>query len=303
MTFRLPSSFEEPLQADAEQHERRHMEDLGGRTAVVIGGGSGIGRGTALQLASEGARVVVADIDGASAESVADEISQSDGTAIAAMVDATDRDSLGALVETSRAAFGHVHLLANNVGVVTNTRLDEASEADWAWVIEFNLMSIVRAVDVFLPSLREHGEPAHIVNNASMAALVIRTGNLHLGLYTATKHALLGYTEVLRHELAAEGIGVSILCPGQVVSNIARSSARVRPERYGGPLAPPPVPAGATMPARALPAEEVGRLVVRAIKENRTHILTHTDSLAPIEARHGRLIEDVAFLLTGLSAP
>lgn len=268
------------------------MDELAGRTAVVIGGGSGVGRGIALGLAGAGMNVVVADIERPSAEAVRDEIATRGRTAVAEVVDGTDRDSLRSLAESVTAGFGGVHVLSNNVGVVTDRSLDEATEADWAWVVEFNFMSIVRAVDVFLPHLRAHGEPGHIVNTASMAALLAlppaMAGGTHLGLYTATKHAILGYSEILRGELEPDGIGVSVLCPGMVESNLGATSARNRPERYGGPTEPPQ----GSMPPGSMPGEEVGPIVVDGIRANRLHILTHPESWPMVAARQQRLKDD-----------
>jgi NAD(P)-dependent dehydrogenase (short-subunit alcohol dehydrogenase family) len=273
---------------------QQRMEDLSGRVAVVIGGGSGIGRGIALGLATEGMRVVVADIDRASADEVRDEIGGTGGIATAAQVDGTDRESLGRLAGSTVAEQGAVHVLSTNVGVVADRPLDAASETDWDWIIEFNLLSAVRAVDVFLPHLRASAGSAHIVITASLAALLATpsVSGIHLGLYTATKHALLGYAECLRGELADDGIGVSLLCPGMVRSNLAATSARHRPARHGGPLPPPPArePMGTLMPPEA-----VGPVVVRGIKGNRLHIITHPASRGLIEARHAALVDDFAF--------
>ncbi|MGH9231239.1 MAG: SDR family NAD(P)-dependent oxidoreductase [Acidimicrobiales bacterium] len=270
------------------------MEDLSGRVAAVIGAGSGVGRGVALGLAAEGMQVMIADIDAASAEAVRDEIAGVGGTATAAQVDGTDRRSLGRLAETTLADHGAVDVLSTNVGVVADRPLVTASETDWAWIIEFNLLSAVRAVDAFLPHLRASGGSAHIVITASLAALLAppSVGGLRLGVYTATKHALLGYAESLRGELADEGIGVSLLCPGMVRSNLAATSARHRPARHGGPLPAPPV----RQPAVTMMApEEVGPVVARGIKANRLHILTHPAGLRLVEARHAALVEDFAF--------
>jgi NAD(P)-dependent dehydrogenase (short-subunit alcohol dehydrogenase family) len=272
---------------------QRGMDDLSDRVAVVIGGGSGIGRGIALGLAAEDMRVVVADIDAASATGVRDEITAAGGTATATQVDGTDRQSLGRLAEGTVAEHGAVHVLSTNVGVVADRPLTTASETDWAWIIEFNLMSAVRAVDVFLPHLRA-SDSAHIVITASLAALLAppSVSGVHLGLYTATKHALLGYAESLRGELAGEGIGVSLLCPGMVRSNLAATSARHRPERHGGPLPPP----SAREPAVAMMSPEaVGPVVARGIKADRLHILTHPASLGLVEARHAVVADDFAF--------
>ena len=273
------------------------MERIEGRGAVVIGGGSGIGRGISLGLARSGARTIVADIDPETAEQVATELRALGADAHAAQVDATARDSLAALADFASEQIGPGHILSNNVGVLCDRRLDSCSETDWAWSIESNLMSIVRGVDTFLPRLREHGEGGHIVNTASMAAVVapgIRSVPVHLGLYVATKHAILGYSEILRDELAEEGIGVSVLCPGLVQSNLARTSARFRPERYGG-AQPDPGEMPEAITSISMPQEEVGPIVVRAIRGDRLHIFTHPKARAEVEKRQRRMLDDFDF--------
>jgi NAD(P)-dependent dehydrogenase (short-subunit alcohol dehydrogenase family) len=282
------------------------MQQLRGRTAVVVGGGSGVGRGVALGLGAEGMQVVVADIDPKAADAVRAEIAGAGGQAVAVPVDGTDRSALADLAARAQSQNGTVHVLSTNVGVFSNQPLDAATDKDWDWLIEFNLLSAVRAVEAFLPHLRRaagaSGGSAHIVITASMAALMAPGAGahgVHLGLYTATKHALLGYAETLRGELAHDGIGVSVLCPGMVRSNLAVTSARYRPDRYGGPL---PEPDGTPLPAAMAP-EAVGPVVVRGIKANRLHILTHPESRAVVEARHATLLDDFAFFSEPLSGP
>ena len=271
--------------------------ELAGRTAVVIGGGGGVGRGVALGLAAAGMRVMVADIDEASAGAVAAELRERGAEAAAHQVDATDVASLERLASATLDAFGAVHVLANLVGVITNRRLDEASEAEWAWFFEFNVMAHVRANNVFLPHLRAHGEPAHIMNTSSMAGLVTRgpelVGGFNNGLYTSTKHALIGYCTMLRLELAPEGIGVSVLCPGLVAGNLSATSSRNRPERFGGPLPNPRE--GMPVNPRAMPNDQVGPIVARAIAANRMFVFTHPEA-AFVDVRHEQMHEDFAFL-------
>jgi NAD(P)-dependent dehydrogenase (short-subunit alcohol dehydrogenase family) len=266
-------------------------------SAVVVGGGSGIGRGSALGLAAAGARVAVADVDPVTAEAVCAEIAAAGGTAIWSTVDGTDRESLAALAARATGAFGGVDILSSNVGVVADVPLDRATEQEWAWFLELNVLSHVRAVDVFLPHLRAGGGPAHIVLTASMAALVVPAGvgDVHLGLYNATKHAVLGYAETLRGELAGEGIGVSVLCPGMVRSNLSATSARHRPARHGGPME---ALAGAAPPGVMEP-EGVGPFVVRGIEGNRLYILTHHEAVPLVQQRHTALVEDFTYFAGG----
>ena len=278
------------------------METLDGRNAVVIGSG-GIGRGIALGLAAAGMQVVVADLEPGSAQAVQEEIRARGGRATAAEVDATDRASLASLAEGAVAGQGPLHVLVNTVGVIVDRHLDEASEADWAWVFEFNVMATVRANQVFLPLLRAHGEGAHIVNTSSMAGLLAlppqAVGGFFNGLYTTTKHALVGYCDMLRSELAPEGIGVSVLCPGLVAGNLAATSARNRPSRHGGPM---PDPRGERPPPpTAMPNEQVGPIVARGILANRSYIFTHTDAgvVALLRGRRREVDDDLAFFARG----
>jgi NAD(P)-dependent dehydrogenase (short-subunit alcohol dehydrogenase family) len=265
-------------------------------TAVIIGGGGGVGRGIALGLAAKGARTVIADIDGDTAAAVADELSRLGHRSVAATVDATDTDSLIALADTAETAFGAIDILSNNVGVVHSGELLDATESEWGWVIEFNLMTIVRACAVIAPRILAHGRGGHIVNTASMAGLWAsrpeEVSGTHLGLYTTTKHAVVGYTETLRGELADDGIGVSCLCPGTVDSNLMQTSMKHRPERFGGS-----VEVGATLGAMpyAMAQEDVGRFVVAGIEDDRTLILTHPRGRRFVDQRHLTHTEDFEY--------
>jgi NAD(P)-dependent dehydrogenase (short-subunit alcohol dehydrogenase family) len=280
------------------------METLENHGAVVVGGGSGIGRGIAMGLAAAGARVLVADIDPESANAVRDEIAVRDGDARAARVDATDNDSLDELAREAVADLGAVHVLVNTVGVVADTPLTSATEAEWAWFVEFHLMSAVRTVNAFMPALRAHGDGGHIVLTSSMAGLLAlspaMTGGVNTGLYTVMKHAMVGYSEMLRHELAPDGIGVSVLCPGLVESNLGSTSARHRPDRFGGPLVDPM--GERSMPPGAMPNEDVGPIVVQGILGNRAYIITHPETEPLVRARHQVVLDDYAFFASDAQA-
>ncbi|MGF7239550.1 MAG: SDR family NAD(P)-dependent oxidoreductase [Frankia sp.] len=278
------------------------MENLKGRGAVIVGGGSGIGRGIALSLADEGARVLVADINAENADAAREEIVLRGGEAFAASVDATDPASLAALAARAAEDLDRVHVLVNTVGVHTNAPVTTSSEQVWAWFVEFHLMAAVRVVGAFLPLLRGHDDGSHIVLTSSMAGLVAlsaeETGGTNTGVYTALKHAVVGYGDMLRHEVAADGIGVSVLCPGGVMTNLVSTTARNRPERFGGPMADPL--AGRTISPGALPpgiksVEVVGPIVVRGIRENRAYIITHPEMEDMVRARQEQLLADFAF--------
>ena len=248
------------------------MHDFEGCVAVVTGAGGGAGRALAHACAADGMRVVVADIDGDSAEAVAAAIREGGGEAIAVRTDVADRSSVDALAERTRAGFGAERsglVLFQNAGVMWNTPLVEATSEDWEWIIAVNLWGVIHSVQAFLPLLREQQGPAQIVLTSSMSGLVGRA-NVN-GIYTATKHAVVGYSNVLRHELAPEGIGVSCWCPSRMDTQI-RNAVRVRQERYGGPddAAPPRI--------EAPPPEAYIPRVLQGARENRRYIFSHPDA-------------------------
>jgi len=265
------------------------MRDLRGRTAVVTGAASGIGRGIALALGREGMRVAVADLDADGAAAVAREIGAG---AFALPLDVTSNDSLEAGAEQLAARAG-AHVLVNNAGVMLPLRpMSEASDADWEYILSVNLLGVVRCVRAFLPQLRASAPDAHIVNTASLGGLVAVPG-FPIGPYVTSKYACVGYTESLRGELAPEGIGVSVLCPGMVISNLSATSARNRPARLGSQAAAPAAAAAnPELATRMLPAEDVGPLVVRGIGENRLHIFTHANGRPQVERRFAAILAD-----------
>lgn len=268
------------------------MDQLANETAVVIGGAQGIGRGIALALADERMNVAILDIEVEAAARTAEELEAHGVRTLALKVDVTDERSLvGAAAEvTSR--LGPIRLLSNNAGVsAPQGPITEKTDADWQWVFSVNLFGIVKAVQAFLPGIRAHGRGGHIVNTSSMAGLV-SVPELQVGVYTASKYACTAYCEILRAELAPEGIGVSVLCPGLIDTELSFTSARNRPERFGGPL-PTPAPMPAAMRRTAMKPEDVGPIVVRGIKANRLHILTHPELSVPlVEARFATIRAD-----------
>ncbi len=268
------------------------MKEFRGRTAVVTGAASGIGRGIALALGAEGMRVAVADLDADGAAAVAREIGPA---AFPLVLDVASNASLEAGAKEVAARTGGAHVLVNNAGVMLPLRpMSEASDADWDYILSVNLLGVVKGVAAFLPQLRAHAPEAHIVNTASMGGLVAVPG-FPIGPYVASKYACVGYSESLRGELAPLGIGVSVLCPGMVVSNLGASSARNRPARFGSqPLPPAAADTNPELAARMLAPEQVGPVVVRGIRANRLHLFTHLEARAQVERRFAQLLADFA---------
>ena len=196
------------------------LQELDGRVAVITGGGSGIGASLARACAAEGMRVVVVDVSGERAASVAAELP--DGTAVARAVDVSDAASVEALADFAFDAFGAVHLLCNNAGVSPAGRIWDFTDDEWRWLLGVNVHGVANGIRSFVPRMIEQGE-GHIVNTGSGASFV---STPRLGPYCATKHAIVGLSEALRYELDGTGIGVSVLVPAGVNTNIGDSMVR-----------------------------------------------------------------------------
>ena len=196
------------------------LEELDGKVAVITGGGSGIGAALAEACAAQGMRVVVADVNGDRAEAVAAELP--DDTAFGKAVDVSDAAQVQELADFAFDAFGAVHLLCNNAGVSPVGRVWDYSDEDFRWLVGVNLFGVENGLRAFVPRMIEQGE-GHIVNTGSGASFV---STPRLGPYCATKHAIVGLSEALRYELEGTGIGVSVLVPAGVNTNIAESGAR-----------------------------------------------------------------------------
>jgi NAD(P)-dependent dehydrogenase (short-subunit alcohol dehydrogenase family) len=202
------------------------MRELRGRTAVVTGAASGIGRALCVAFAQQGCRIVLADIERAPLEAAADELRAAGAECLAVPTDVADADSVAALADAAVRAFGGVHIAVNNAGVSVRKPMAEFTLDDWRWTLGVDLWGTIHGVHAFLPLLREQPE-AHLVNTASVAGLTpFPLG----GAYNAAKAAVVALTETLFLELQAMAphVGVSVLCPGATRSNFV-SSARNRP--------------------------------------------------------------------------
>jgi NAD(P)-dependent dehydrogenase (short-subunit alcohol dehydrogenase family) len=262
------------------------MKDLQGKAAFVTGGANGIGRAIAESFAREGVAVAIADIDPRAAEKTCKEIEASGARAIPVECDVTRNESLAEALRTATETLGPIHLLVNNAGAFAVSPLEETSRRDWEWLLEVNVVGVVNGLHTFLPHMRAHGEPAHIINTGSVAGHIAGPG---VSVYTASKFAVVGLTECLRAELADTQIGVSILCPGVVKTGLIDSSREHRPERHGGRDADPGVDVAAITDNGTDPAM-IGDRVVAAVKAGEFYIFTHPDLKPAFEARFTRIL-------------
>src|SRR3954466_3034549 len=265
------------------------MDSLEGRGAVVTGGASGIGFATAQELGRRGARVVIADIEAGALDQAVERLQAAGIEAHGVTCDVTSLDAVQSLADQAFDRLGKVHVVFNNAGVAVGGPVADMTHDEWRWVMDVDLWGPIHGVEAFLPRLIEQGEGGPLLFTASFAGLVPNVG---LGPYCVAKYGVVALAEVLWRELRPHEIGVSVLCPMRVATNIGNSE-RNRADEYGGPrestLVPDQGEANNDLAGRVLPVESVASLTVDAITANRLYVLPHEESRASIRRRFERI--------------
>jgi NAD(P)-dependent dehydrogenase (short-subunit alcohol dehydrogenase family) len=205
------------------------MKDLAGKTAFVTGAASGIGLGIATALAQAGVKVMMCDIEEAALDRAVDALKQTNADVDGVKADVSLKPELKAAAEAAVARYHKVHILINNAGVSGGGPYGAWTDGGWNWTLGVNLMAAVWGIEIFGPLIEQHGEGGHIVSTASVAGLISGEG---LVPYSVSKYGVVALSEGLRFELAPRGIGVSVLCPGFVRTQIV-DCLRNLPERFG----------------------------------------------------------------------
>lgn len=253
------------------------MKDLRGKTVFITGGAAGIGLAMAEAFGREGMNVMIADIEPNTLAKAVETLRSKQVKAEGVVADVASRTAMREAALKTIEKFGKVHVVCNNAGVATGGPIGEVPERDWDWILDVNIKGVVYGMEVFAPLIESHGEGGHFVNTASMAGHVASGA---LEPYNATKFAVVGMSEGWAQQLAAKNIGVSILCPGFVTTQIALSR-RNRQGAYGGEkvqdgLEKSPVTAAIVQEAGIPPSAVAGR-VVEAVKDNDLYVFTHTE--------------------------
>jgi NAD(P)-dependent dehydrogenase (short-subunit alcohol dehydrogenase family) len=256
------------------------MREITGKTAFVTGGASGIGLGIAKVFVSAGMQVVIADLRKDHVDEAMAFFKRARKSVHPMVLDVADRNSMERAAGEAEEVFGPIHILCNNAGVNIISPLDQAGFEDWDWLLSVNLGGVVNGLVTFIPRMKTHGLGGHIVNTSSIAGIVAGPGN---GIYSATKFAIRGLSESLRYDLALHGIGVSVLCPGTVATNLHQSEEN-RPGRFMGTadeVLREKRSFTGTLFKQVLPTGmdpvEVGEKVLRGIRNNDFYILPHPE--------------------------
>ena len=259
------------------------MQQLEGKVAVVTGAASGIGRAMVDRFAAAGMRVVLADVEDEALGKAEAEVQATGAETLGVPTDVSDRASVDALAAATLDRFGAAHVLCNNAGVSGGMGpLWETTDKDWAWVLGVNLMGVVHGIQAFVPGMVARGEPGHVVNTSSVLGLATGGGSI----YGVSKHAVTRLSEGLWYDLRAAGapIGVSVLCPGMIATNII-GSGRNRPADLQNEVAPTTPEVEQRMrfvqdlfAREGMPPAEVAEIVHQAIVADRFYVLTHPEA-------------------------
>jgi NAD(P)-dependent dehydrogenase (short-subunit alcohol dehydrogenase family) len=262
------------------------MENLEGKVAFITGGGSGAALGQAKVFADEGMKVVIADIRQDHLDEAMAYFRQKNQPVHPILLDITDREAFTAAADEAERVFGPVQLLCNTCGVSQFGPIQDATWDDWDWQLGVNLGGVINGVMIFAPRMIEHGQGGHIVNTASMAAF---RGSPTGGIYCTSKFAVRGLTESLQGDLAPHNIGVSLLCPAGINTNIheavlSRPAKWAKTGYYGAD--PERFKQLKQVIVGGMDPIDLAGHVLKAVKENRFWILPYPETRDGVEKYH-----------------
>jgi NADP-dependent 3-hydroxy acid dehydrogenase YdfG len=267
--------------------------DYSGKVAFVTGGASGIGLGMAKAFLQADMKVVVTDIREDHLAAAEESLARWGAALHLIKLDVADRDAWLSAVDEAERVFSRIHVLCNNAGIGVLTPIAQATWDDWDWLLSVNLGGVINGVTTVLPRIRAHGEGGHVMATASFGGMTV-AGNG--GVYSTTKFGVVAMMECLREDLAAEGIGVTVLCPSAVNTNI-HDHAGMRPELYRGASSDiGPHDAGMDpdmvkgMLAFGSDPLDVGRQVLHAIRHDEPYVFTERTTKALIELRREAIL-------------
>lgn len=268
------------------------MDTYDGKVAFITGAAGGLGLALARALGQRGMKVMLADVDQQRLSAACDDLVREGVDAAHVLCDVSDAGAVQKAAAATIDRFGKVHFVVNNAGVSLGGPTGDIAIEDWNWIVNINLMGVVHGVEAFTPILAAQGEGGRILNTASMAGHLAITGG---GPYTATKYAVVGYSESIRQELAPQGIAVSVLCPGWVRTAINETS-QGRPSLQNGGKDREATEQGreiADAIANGLEPADVAEWTLSQIDADRFYIFTHPELQPFVEGRFAEITADM----------
>jgi NAD(P)-dependent dehydrogenase (short-subunit alcohol dehydrogenase family) len=276
------------------------MQEFQDKVAVVTGAASGIGRGLAERFATEGMKVVLADVEEDALARAAADLRAQGARVLAVRTDVRQASEVEVLAEKTLAAFGGVHVVCNNAGVAVIKSSWEHTLVDWEWVLGVNLWGVIHGVRTFVPIMLDQGTEGHIVNTASEVGL---SAGGFMGSYIVSKYGVVALSEGLADELAQLGapIKVTVLCPGFVRTSIM-SSARNRPSSLANSEGSETVRAEAQrldevlrsgVENKGTPPAEIANQVIAAIRAEKLYVVPQPPWDKSIRARLEGILEEL----------
>lgn len=265
------------------------MDDFRGKVAFITGGGSGVALGQAKVFSKAGARIVIADIRQDHLDEAMDYFRGKDAEVHPILLDITDRAAFAAAADETERVFGPVQLLFNTAGVSIFGPLEKSTYDDYDWQMGVNFGGVVNGIQTFVPRMIEYGKGGHIVNTSSVGGIVAAGP---AGIYSASKFAVRGLSEALRSELAKYNIGVSVLCPANVSTNIAEA-VWTRPERFknsGYRFDDAVLDSLRRIYSAGKDPLELAEETLEAIKENRLYIIPYPEVRQILENHFAEII-------------
>lgn len=264
-------------------------DGMHGKGVVITGGASGIGLATAKVFANRGARLLLADIETEALADAAEQVAAAGASVVETQTcDVSSLEAVQQLADVADERLGGTYILFNNAGVAVGGPIAQMSHDDWRWIIDVDLWGAIHGVEVFLPRMLAQGQGGHILFTSSFAGLVPNVG---LGPYCVAKYGVVALAEVLRREVRDSQIGVSVLCPMRVGTNIG-ASERNRPQHYGAAessVVPDQAEANDDLAGRVISVEEVAERVLAAIDANELYVLPHPESREFVRRRFSRI--------------
>lgn len=247
------------------------MKELDGRTAFITGAAGGIGLCIARALAARGMDIALADVDRDRLRSASADIGAIGVKAVGVFLDVTDFDSWTIAVDEAEAALGPVALLVNNAGIGGGGPIATEDPKRWKLVLEVNALGPFYGCRTLLPRMLDRGDPAYIVNIASLSGLKSHPG---MSSYDASKHALVGMSDSLRGELDGSNVGLSVVYPGTTRTQFVENSIRMIEERTNPSE---PIQNVGDMLKHGMAPDKLAERVVRAIVDGQADVFTHAD--------------------------